>query len=236
MARSDDARFWDRTARRYAADPIKDMAGYERTLDRTRHHLTGADAVLELGCGTGTTALALAPHVGRILATDLSAEMIAIGREKAAAQGCRNAEFAAKPDFASWSDGAFDAVLAFNLWHLVADRAAMLADVHRVLKPGGLFVSKTPCLAEMNRLIRIAVPVMQLVGKAPYVAFFSAAALESEIERAGFTIIERARHGSGRKDPRIFLVARKAEPGLRSPHPQTPSANAERPSLMPDCR
>ena len=70
----------------------------------------------------------------------------------------------------------------------------------------------------MNPLIRVAVrvaiPAMQLVGKAPsYVAFFSAAALESEIARAGFSIIERARHGSGRKDPRIFLVARKGEPG-----------------------
>jgi hypothetical protein len=54
---------------------------------------------------------------------------------------------------------------------------------------------------------------MQLVGKAPYVAFFSAVELEREIERAGFTIIERARHGSSRKDARIFIVVRKADPG-----------------------
>ena len=101
-------------------------------------------------------------------------------------------------------------MLAFNLWHLVADRTSALAHVHRVLKPGGLFVSKTPCLAEMNPLIRLALPVMQFVGKAPYVAVFSATALEREIEEAGFTVIERGRHGSGRKDARIFIVARKA--------------------------
>ena len=70
-------------------------------------------------------------------------------------------------------------------------------------------MSKTPCLAEMNPLIRLAVPVMQFVGK-PYVAIFSATALEREIEAAGFAIIERARHGSGRKDARIFIAARKA--------------------------
>jgi ubiquinone/menaquinone biosynthesis C-methylase UbiE len=209
-----DARFWDRTARRYAADPIKDLDGYERTLDRTRHYLNGTDAVLELGCGTGTTALRLAPHVSHMTATDLSGEMIAIAREKTTVQACRNVEFAvATPDRAPWPDGSFDAVLAFNLWHLVADRALALAQVHRLLKPGRLFVSKTPCLGEMNPLIRLAVPVMQLVGKAPYVAFFSAAELEGEIERAGFTIIERTRHGSGRKDARIFIVARKADPG-----------------------
>jgi ubiquinone/menaquinone biosynthesis C-methylase UbiE len=147
-----DARFWDRTARRYAADPIKDMDGYERTLDRTRHYLNRTDAVLELGCGTGTTALRLAPHVSRMTATDLSDEMIAIAREKATAEACRNVEFAvATPDLAPWPDGSFDAVLAFNLWHLVADRALAFAQVHRLLKPGRLFVSKTPCLGEITR-------------------------------------------------------------------------------------
>jgi len=214
-----DARFWDRIARKYAADPIKDVDGYARTLDRTRHCLRGTDTVLELGCGTGTTALKLAPHVSRMVATDLSGEMIAIAREKAAAQACGNVEFAvATPERATWPDASFDVVLAFNLWHLVANRTSALAHVHLVLKPGGLFVSKTPCLAEMNPLIRLALPVMQLVGKAPYVAIFSATALEREIAAAGFAIIERARHGSGRKDARIFIVARKAgNPDEHSP-------------------
>lgn len=205
-----DARFWDRAARKYAASSIKDMAGYERTIDRTREYLRVTDTVLELGCGTGTTALKVAPHVARIVGTDLSGEMIAIAREKAAAQACHNAAFeVATPEHAPWPDNSFDAVLAFNLWHLVAGRVAALAHVRRILKPGGLFMSKTPCLAEMNPLVRLAIPVMQFIGKAPYVAIFSAAELEREIEAAGFSIIERARHGSGRKDARIFLAARK---------------------------
>jgi hypothetical protein len=79
-------------------------------------------------------------------------------------------------------------------------------------------VSKTPCLAEMNPLIRLVAPVMQFVGKATYVAIFCAAALEREIEAAGFAIVERARHGSARKDPRVFIVARKAgNPDEHSP-------------------
>jgi hypothetical protein len=53
------------------------------------------------------------------------------------------------------------------------------------LKPGGLFISKTPCLREMNPLARVAVPVMQLVGKAPYVAILSAEELERELWRRG---------------------------------------------------
>jgi ubiquinone/menaquinone biosynthesis C-methylase UbiE len=207
-----EARFWDRIARKYSSDPVKDVAGYERTLARTRELLAGTDTILEIGCGTGTTALKLAPSVQRIVGTDISAEMISIARERAAAAALDNAEFNTGPaQHIASSDRSFDAVLAFNLLHLVADRPATLREVMRVLKPGGLLISKTPCLAEMNVLIRLAVPAMRAIGKAPYVSFFSGSQLEAEITRMGFAIIERARHGSGRKNARIFIVARKAQ-------------------------
>lgn len=207
---TNDARFWDRGARKYAAGPITDMAGYERTLARTRHYLRGDEAALEFGCGTGTTALRLAPFLGRILATDISGGMIAIARERAAAEGHANAAFeVATPDAAPWPDASFDLALGFNLLHLVAKREAALRGIHRLLRPGGLFISKTPCLKEMNPLIRLAVPVMQVIGKAPYVASLSVGELEREMAAAGFEIIERAYHASRGRDARPFLVARK---------------------------
>ena len=186
------------------------MAGYERTLERTLHYVRAGDRVFEFGCGTGTTALKLAPALGEILATDLAPEMIAIAREKAAAQGCNNVRFeVGVPDASGFADAAFDAVLAFNVLHLIATRSAVLREVHRLLKPGGLFISKTPCLSEMTSLIRLAVPVAQFFGKAPFVAFFRGEELEREVLDAGFDIVERARHGSKKKDIRAFLVARK---------------------------
>lgn len=204
------ARFWDRVARKYARDPIADMAGYERTVARVQELLGRADQVLEIGCGTGTTALRLAPGVARLAATDVSPEMIAIAREKAATQGCSNVEFnVATAAQTLGAEGSYDAVLAFNVLHLLEDRTQVLAQIRRHLKPGGLLISKTACLTEMNPLVRLAVPLMRLIGKAPYVSFFSAAELEAEIAAANFEIVERARHGSGRKDPRLFLVARK---------------------------
>ncbi len=208
----DDARFWNRVARKYATDTIKDMAGYDRTIARTRQLLRPSDTVMEVGCGTGTTALKLAPGVSRLIASDISSEMIAIAREKAEGQSCRNVAFrngsASHPD---GPGGVHDAVLAFNLLHLVPDRSATLAEAYRLLKPGGLFISKTPCLSEMNPLIRVALPVMRLLGKAPTVSFFAAAGIEAEIARAGFTVEARERHGTGSKDIRIFIVARKPE-------------------------
>jgi ubiquinone/menaquinone biosynthesis C-methylase UbiE len=206
-----DARFWDRAARKYAASPIKDMVGYERTVERTRGLLKPTDKVLEIGCGTGTTALKLAPGVESILGTDVSPGMVEIAREKAATEGRTNATFEVAAAHALPSaDGVFDAVLGFNILHLLADRATMLHEVRRVLRPGGIFISKTPCLSEMNVLIRLVVPVMRRIGLAPTVTIFSGEELESAVTSQGFDIEARERHGSGRKDARLFLVARVA--------------------------
>src|SRR5690606_14167253 len=80
------ARFWNRIARKYARDPIADLAGYERTLQRVQALLSKKHEVLEIGCGTGTTALRLAPATRRLVATDISEQMIAIAGEKLASQ------------------------------------------------------------------------------------------------------------------------------------------------------
>ena len=44
-----DAQFWDKLARRYAANPIKDMTAYEHTLERAGSYLHAGDKALELG-------------------------------------------------------------------------------------------------------------------------------------------------------------------------------------------
>ena len=206
----DSAAFWNKRARKYAASTIKDMPGYERTVQQTAAYLDGMHTVLEFGCGTGTTALRLAPHVRHFHATDISQEMVAIAREKAGAAACHNATFdVAETVGTAAPDGGYDAVLAFNILHLIADRPAAYRRIVQVLKPGGLFISKTTCLSEMNPFVRLAIPAMQVAGVAPHVAIFSGNDLAAEIAAAGFSIDEQARHGSKGKDPRIFIVARR---------------------------
>ena len=209
-----DARFWNGMSRKYAASPVSDVPAYERTLERTRTHLRPGDTVLEFGCGTGTTAVSLAPSVARYVATDLAPAMLEIGRERAAEAKVGNISFeAGTPADDHWAEGGFDAVIAFNVLHLIKDRKGALAGVHRMLKPGGLFISKTPCVSDMGvvlgTVVRAAVPVMQMVGRAPSVFFFSTKTLEPEIEAAGFKFIERALLASKGKDTRPFLVAKR---------------------------
>lgn len=112
MSIASDARFWDRTSRKYAVSAITDQAGYERTLDRTRALLGSGDRVLELGCGTGTTAFRLAGDVQDYLATDISAGMITIANEKHAAGPIPTLVFRAVTAEALAPDAAeFNAVL-----------------------------------------------------------------------------------------------------------------------------
>ena len=73
-------RFWDKTAGRCAKMPIRDVEAYEYTLERTRSYLAKTDGVLELGCGTGSTALLLAGSVAGITGNDISPNMIGIAR------------------------------------------------------------------------------------------------------------------------------------------------------------
>ncbi|MDJ0629536.1 MAG: class I SAM-dependent methyltransferase [Rhodobacter sp.] len=202
-------KFWDRIARKYAAQPVKNVAAYRATLDRVRSYLRPGDRMLEVGCGTGSTALTLAGEVESYVASDVSPGMIGIAREKLAADGAPNLEFTVAPVVETRFDaGSFDVVFGSSIYHLVDDLGASLRRAHELLKPGGLFISKTPCLGEMSRLIRLAIPVMRFFGKAPdTVLNFTKAELEASIRKAGFEIVEaRAFEGAPNS---WFVVARK---------------------------
>jgi SAM-dependent methyltransferase len=192
------AEFWDRVAERYARAPVRDEAAYEATLARVRAHLHATDRVLELGCGTGTTAVALAPHVAEYEGRDVSEKMLAIARGRVAADGPANLRFLPGDAAAVTAETPFDVVLAFNLLHLLPDLDGALARIHGILPPGGQFISKTPCLAARGLTLRYrtllwALPVLRLAGKVPRsFARLSVGELERRVAAAGFTIEERA--------------------------------------------
>jgi SAM-dependent methyltransferase len=201
--------FWDGLARGYAEKPVKDVDAYEQTLARTRSYLGADDRVLEVGCGTGSTALRVADAVGRYTASDISPAMIAIAEEKAAAGPAGNLRFvhAALAD-APQVEGGFDAVLAFHLLHLVDDLPAALRAVADRLRPGGVFISKTVCLGERGSWkLRAFVRVMRLLGIAPPVAYLSGERLQASIDAAGFEIVETGTFP--RVPPNRFVVARR---------------------------
>lgn len=205
------ARFWDKTADKYAAMPVRNSEAYAATLDKVRALGSGTDEVLELGCGTGSTAIALASDFAQIVATDVSSGMLEKASEKAIAGNVDNVTFL-QSDTADAPAGPFDMVLAFNLLHLIEDMDAALADIAQRTKPGGLFISKTFCMPERRNLIwlfiQTGLPLLQAIGKAPFFAKLSQHDLNAAITRAGFEIVETERAPG--KDPRWTVVARRS--------------------------
>ena len=201
------AEFWDRVAPGYSKQPIADTESYARKLAATQALMRPDMQVLEFGCGTGSTALEHASHVAHIVATDVSEAMVGFGRDKAEQAGIDNVSFkqAGVEDFEA-PDGSYDMVLALNLLHLLPERAAALAKIHRLLKPGGIFVSSTVCLADRMWFLRPVIPVMQWIGKAPYVTFLRADQVLREMTAAGFAEREHWTHGRANS---LFLVASK---------------------------
>jgi SAM-dependent methyltransferase len=201
-----DARFWDRLADRYAKRPIDDPAAFEATLERVRAHLMPQDRALEIGCGTGSTAILLAPSVADYHATDISPRMIEIAQAKPEAQALPHLSFAVAEGVPR-QGAPHDAVLAFNALHLLDDLPAALADIHARLRPGGKLISKTPCLSDLSVFIRLLVPAMRAVGLAPPVKFVSASGLEKAIAGAGFRIVETGDYPA-RRAQRLIVAER----------------------------
>ena len=202
-----DAAFWSRIAPRYAASPVGNPANYEATMECCRDLIGPQDRVLELGCGTGSTALKLAAHAGHVTATDVAPGMIDIARAKLTGDAPANVDFRVAAAHDIQPDAPFDVVCAFNLLHLVPDLDAACAALYAQTRPGGRLITKTPCIGEMTPVIRLVIPVMRLFGKAPRVSWVKRGHLLDALSRAGFEI-EQHRHFGKAKTTR-FITARR---------------------------
>jgi len=94
---------------------------------------------VDVATGAGHTALAFAPYVARVVATDLTAEMLAKTAELAAARGLTNVE--TKPADAEalpFDDASFDLVTCRLAFHHFPNPRQAIREFARMLKPGGV--------------------------------------------------------------------------------------------------
>jgi len=202
------AKFWDRVAQRYSKRPIANEADYQKKLQLTRDYLRPGMEVLELGCGTGSTAILHAPCVKHILAIDISSNMIEIARGKADAEKIENITFERSTiEELDVPDRSLDAVLALSVLHLLSDWQAVIARVHKMLKRSGIFVTSTSCIGDSMKFFKIVAPIGKFFGLMPLVKVFTTKELEESISDAGFKIDCQWQPG---KNKAVFIVARKA--------------------------
>ena len=118
-----------------------------RTTEAIEHRLLGTllgnvtgRAVLDAGCGDGTLALDLARAGADAVGVDADPAMIAAAREAARAAGSGARFEVGRVEALPFPAAAFDAVVAVTVLCLVADPARAMAEMARVLKPGGVLV------------------------------------------------------------------------------------------------
>lgn len=141
-------KFWDKMAGTYDNAEKADTPVNFRVIEKTRQHLTGSDTVLDFGCGTGLIANELAGNVKAIQAIDISSKMVEIAKKKADYRKITNIEYLHATIFdGRLKENSFDAVTAFYILHLLEDTNLALQRIYNLLKPGGLFISATPCMA-----------------------------------------------------------------------------------------
>lgn len=101
----------------------------------------GADwSALDIATGAGHTALAFAPHVREVIASDLTPEMLEEAAKLAASKGYANmTTTAADAERLPFPEGRFDLVTCRIAPHHFPDIPAFLRESCRVLKPGGTF-------------------------------------------------------------------------------------------------
>ena len=112
----------------------------EYTLISNTANLKGQEALLDLACGPGTYTRPFAKQLpqGFVVGVDLSVPMLSYASSRAQQESCQNVMFLhAHAEKLPFPDGEFDHLNCCGALHLFSDLPAALAEMHRVLKPGG---------------------------------------------------------------------------------------------------
>jgi SAM-dependent methyltransferase len=188
---------WDRHFEWYAScfQPLIDWC-----CDATA--LTAGIRVLDIAAGSGLPALAVGERVqshGSVVAIDISPSMLDLAERRARAAGLRNIEFRAmNAEALAFADHSFDAVTCTFGLMFCSDPARAIAEIQRVLVPGGRFAistwaepSRNPFLAIFGRAVAEVLSLPRPPRSAPGPFRFSQRdELEAVIRAGGLTDVE----------------------------------------------
>jgi SAM-dependent methyltransferase len=159
----------------------EDLEAFERLIG------VSPDAVaLDLGCGGGHLAFALARLTRSVVAYDLSAAMVEAVASEAARRGLANLETRrGSVEALPWPDAAFDVVASRYSAHHWRDVGAGLREARRALKPGGL-AAFMDVVAPEDPLLDTWLQSLELLRDPSHVRNYSIAQWRTMLEAAGF--------------------------------------------------
>ncbi|RDD63019.1 class I SAM-dependent methyltransferase [Ferruginivarius sediminum] len=175
-------------------DRYRREAGFVAELGRPLLELLqpqAGECILDLGCGDGRLTAELADAGADVAGSDLSVEQVTAARRLGLAV-C-----AADGHALPFKDDAFDAVLSNAALHWMQKPDAVLAEVRRVLKPGGRFIAEMGGAGNVARIVGAVASAMAqraLDFSAAWPWYFPAPdAYREKLQAVGFTV-ERMEH------------------------------------------
>ena len=196
--RGEEGRHWRSEAARY--DDINRAFG-KALIDAAQ--LSPGERVLDVGCGAGAIALEAAQRVrpgGSVLAIDISPDLVAVARDRAASAGAEEVELV-EADAAThpYDPEAFDVIVSRNGLMFFNDPDAALANLARALRPGGRLVFTAPQGLDRNPWIMIAgaaaaphvgIPAGVTPGQPGPLGLADRSSITDVLDRAGYTAVE----------------------------------------------
>lgn len=148
----------------------------------------GITRALDLGCGGGHVSYRAAPHVGEVVACDVTPSMLEVVAKTAAERGLSNIVVQqAAAERLPFGDAAFDAVLSRFTAHHWQDMEAGLREARRVLKRGGraMFIDT---IAPADRTLDTHLQAIELLRDASHVRNYTMAEWIAALSRSGFAV------------------------------------------------
>lgn len=201
------ATFWDFCAPFYDLAEKANGRAYDVMLETVRERLPHGANVLEVAAGTGAISLAVADKAASVLCTDISEQMLAVARKKAAKRGVKNIEFDRMNIFDTGRpDNSFDAVIAGQVLHLINEPEKAAAELRRVSKQ--TVILPMSLTKNLRGSAKLSVGVYRLFGFSPK-AEFDAEGYAAFLPQIGFENCEII-HIPG-KIPMAVAIWRKRE-------------------------
>jgi 2-polyprenyl-3-methyl-5-hydroxy-6-metoxy-1,4-benzoquinol methylase len=91
-----------------------------------------------------------------------------------------------------FKEGSFDAVIAFNVFHLLDEPQKYIQRINRLLKPGGLILSATPCMREAP-FLNLVLKFFSFIGISPKLNSFTSHELKNLLVNQLFKTLELIR-------------------------------------------
>jgi ubiquinone/menaquinone biosynthesis C-methylase UbiE len=226
QALSSTQRGYDLLAPKFDYTPFRTP---QRLLDAVGEHLKALGPFasgLDVCCGTGAAMALLRPHCReRVVGIDFSRGMLEVGRQRTAeAPGDARLEFVRGDVLAMPFESAFDIAVSFGAFgHILQkDEPRFVAEIARVLKPGGRFVFVTTHMPSLksphywfSRLFNGAMRVRNFLISPPFIMYYLTFLLpevETLLRRHGFQVEVREMGFQGPWSVARLVIATRPSP------------------------